>query len=327
MYSSNVIQLPTALRTPLRTGAAIATTSAKILPLDKFRPNARATVQTPNALVSPSPVAASATDAPLTAGDLWDAITAHRVVMHYQPQYDMRTGETVAAEALVRLIDIEGQLIYPDRFIDMAEQSDIIVPLGRAVIEQVCADLAAFRADGFVLQRMAINLSARQLNLDASLVEFIDQMVARHGLKYDDLEFELTERQSLTPNCEGIALLSVLAERGARIVIDDFGIGYSSVLYLTELPISAFKLDRALVNRLPEDKAMQSVVKSLLMLAKDLELEVVAEGIETKEQNEYLARAGCLLAQGFGYAKPMAIGALRTFLTEATSVDRWVTQE
>ena len=314
MNSSNVFQLPTTLRTD--TSAPVGAMSAKVLPLDKFRRNARASAPTLNvAFPSPS-VASSAIEAPLTVGEIWDALNEGRIEMHYQPQYDMRTGKTVAAEGLVRLIDVEGQLIYPDRFIDMAEQSYLIVPLGRAVIEQVCADLAACRAARLPVERIAINLSAHQLNLDANLVEFIDQTIVQHGLTYDDLEFELTERQTLTPNCAGMALLNALAERGARIVIDDFGTGYSSVLYLTELPISAFKLDCALVSRLPEDRVMQSVVKSLLTLAADLELEVIAEGVETHEQNEFLARAGCPYAQGFGYAKPMAIDAFRTFLTE-----------
>ena len=252
----------------------------------------------------------------LTPHDVWEALNEGRMVMHYQPQYDMRTGKTVAAEALVRLIDRDDQLIYPDRFIDTTEQSDIIVPLGRAVIEQVCVDLRACRAEGIEIQRIAINLSAHQLNIDTTLLNFVDNVIARHGLKYDDLEFEITERQNLTSNCAGIDLLKKLNQRGARIVIDDFGIGYSSVVYLTELPISAFKLDRALVSRLPEDKAMQSVVKSLLRLAEDLDVDVVAEGIETKEQNEYLAHAGCPFAQGFGYAKPMAIANFQAFLTE-----------
>lgn len=256
----------------------------------------------------------------LTPGEVWDALNNGRLQVHYQPQYDMATGETIAAEALVRLVDNDAKLIYPDRFIEMAERSDLIVPLGRAVIERVCADLAACRAAGIALQRIAINLSARQLTADAGLLDFIDRMLVVNGLQYGDLEFELTERQGLSPDCVGLLILSALSERGARIVIDDFGIGYSSIVYLTALPISAFKLDRALVSRLTEDHSRQSVVKSLLMLAEDLKLDVIAEGIATHEQHEYLARAGCRYAQGFGYAKPMPIGDLQAFLTERGAV-------
>lgn len=250
----------------------------------------------------------------LTIADVWDAITENRVVMQYQPQYDMRTGKMVAAEALTRLKDINGNLIYPNRFIDLLEQSDLIVWLGRSVIEHVCSDLSDCRAAGYEIERIAINLSARQLNIDASLVDYIDQMIVEYGLAYSDLEFELTERQCLTPQCEGMEVLNLLAERGVRIVIDDFGVGYSSVVYLTELPISAFKLDRALIDRLPDDKAMQTLVRSLLNLANSLHLEVVAEGIENAAQNDYLMRAGCPYAQGFAYSKPLDIKDLRAFM-------------
>jgi EAL domain-containing protein (putative c-di-GMP-specific phosphodiesterase class I) len=212
------------------------------------------------------------------------------------------------------LVDAEGHLIHPGRFIDAVEHSDLIVPFGRAVIEQVCAGLAAVRAEHIPLKRIAINLSAHQLNLDSMLVEFINQMLKHHELGYEDLEFELTERQALGANDPGVDTLRVLAERGARLVVDDFGTGYSSVLCLTELPVSAFKLDCALVSRLPEDQRVWHVVQNLLTLASDLELEVIAEGVETQEQDEILTGAGCPFAQGFGYARPMAESTFRAFL-------------
>ena len=158
MKTLNVIQLPTALSSRQRTSAR-TTKTAEIMSLSEFRQKGTGSQVRP----------ILAKDEPLTAGDIWNAIAEQRMVMHYQPQYDMSTGKTVAAEALVRLVDVAGQLIYPDRFIEMVEQSDLIVPLGRAVIEQVCADLAAFRAEGFALQRIAINLSANQLNIDSGL--------------------------------------------------------------------------------------------------------------------------------------------------------------
>jgi EAL domain-containing protein (putative c-di-GMP-specific phosphodiesterase class I) len=250
----------------------------------------------------------------LTPGEVWDALNEGRFEMHYQPQYDMRTGETVSVEALIRLVDLDEQLVYPDRFISQVEEGDLIVPLGRAVIERVCADLAESRAAGFAIERVAINLSSHQLNIDSGLVTFIDQTIARYGLAHADLEFELTERQRLTPQCEGLEVLNELAARGVRIVLDDFGIGYSSIVYLAQLPVTAFKLDRVLVRHLPGDKTMQALVESLLMLARTLDLEIIAEGIETQAQHEYLLRAGCPYAQGFGYAKPMNLDSLKTFL-------------
>ena len=295
MNPNNVIQLRPSQKKRSGLGIGQSRVSAEILPLSTL-----------TAIPSQPEM--------LSAGDVWAAIAEQRVVMHYQPQYHMLSGATVAAEALVRLVDHDNNLIYPDSFITLVEQNDLIVPLGRAVIEQVCADLAACRREGYTLRRVAINLSAHQLNIDTSLIEFVDQTITRHGLEWADLEFELTERQHLTSKCDGIASLKAFVECGARLVIDDFGIGYSSVVYLTELPISAFKLDRALISRLLEDEALQCVVKSLIALADNLDLEVVAEGIETDAQNEYLKSVGCEFAQGFGYAKPMGIDALGSFL-------------
>lgn len=257
----------------------------------------------------------------LTPADVWSAICEERVRVHYQPQYDMSTGETVAAEALVRLIDRDGRLIYPDRFIETVEHSDLIGPLGRTVIKQACAAIADCRADGLGLQRLAINLCAHQLNVDTQLPDFVDETLSINGLQPGDLEFELTERQGLDATGDGAAVLRELASRGARIAIDDFGMGYSSIGYLTwtGLPVSSIKLDRVLVNRLLDDNKAQSIVYSLLMLASDLGLEVVAEGIETDEQNQFLASAGCSHAQGFGYARPMSADDLRVFVANNCS--------
>ncbi len=266
--------------------------------------------------VRPRAVAEVTRQRPLTINEVWDALNEARIEMHYQPQYDLATGEIIAAEALLRLVDGQGQLVYPDRFIELVEHSDLIVPLGRAVIERVCANLVQIRADGGVLPHVAINLAAHQLNSDDGLVGFIDDTLAEHGLAYADLEFELTERQRLDTNGEGSPALVALATRGAKITIDDFGIGYSSVVCLTELPIGAFKLDRALIGRLPEDETMQSVVTALLKLAEHLKLDVVAEGVETQAQHQWLTDAGCPAVQGFGYAKPMPLDQLQALLVE-----------
>jgi EAL domain-containing protein (putative c-di-GMP-specific phosphodiesterase class I) len=254
----------------------------------------------------------------LTPADVWRAICDNQVRVHYQPQYHLKTGEMVAAEALVRLLDGNDQLIYPDRFIEIAEQSDLIVVLGRKIIEQVCTDLATCRRQGLALQRIAINVSAQQLNVDTLLPDFIEEAVGRHGLLYSDLEFELTERQEVTQDSQARIVLSKLAARGARIVIDDIGVGYSSVAYLMldDVSISAIKLDCELVRDLPENKRKQCLVQSLLSLAASLGLEVVAEGVETAAQNDYLASVGCPHAQGFGYAKPMSIIDLQNFIAE-----------
>ena len=250
-----------------------------------------------------------------TLGQLWNAISDDRIVNHYQPQYDLATGRTVAVEALVRVVDEDGEMLFPDRFIVEAERSGMIVPLGRTVIRQACRDLAGWRRQGLTLDRVAINLSAHQLKVDSLLLNYVDKMLDIHGLQHY-LEFELTERQELDQDGPGIDTLNTLAAQGARLALDDFGIGYSSVHYLSALDIRTVKLDRSLVSRLPEDRTTMGVTRHLLAMAEELDMEVVAEGIETQAQNDYLAEARCDLGQGFLVARPMAEDALADFLVD-----------
>jgi EAL domain-containing protein (putative c-di-GMP-specific phosphodiesterase class I) len=270
---------------------------------------------------APVPVAHSgnavrqARDDTFTLGQLWSAIADDRIVNHYQPQYHFTTGETVAVEALVRVVEEDGNLLYPDRFIAQAEDSGMIVPLGRTVIRQACRDLAGWRRQGLTLDRVAINLSAHQLKVDTLLVSYVEKMLDVHGLDYSDLEFELTERQALERDGPAMQTLHTLAAEGARLALDDFGVGYSSVAYLSELDISTVKLDRGMVGRLPDNASTAGVTRHLLAMAEDLDIDVVAEGIETQAQNDYLAEAGCDLGQGFLVARPMAEAALIDFLS------------
>ena len=137
------------------------------------------------------------------------------------------------------------------------------------------------------------------------------------------LEFELTERHGLQADCHGHAVLDALAQRGARIVIDDFGVGYSSVIYLAELPVAAFKLDRTLVAGVLEDGPARTLIDGLLALAENMGLDVVAEGVETKGQGDYLEAAGCPLAQGYGYARPMLFDDLMDLVEEENALTEY----
>jgi len=238
-------------------------------------------------------------------GWLLDAISDERVVVHYQPQYDLISRRVVSVEALVRLTDTRGELYYPDSFIEVAEESGLILALGRVVIKQVCRDLAEWRAQGLELASVAINLSASQLSLDDMLGPFIDKMLMSYDLAYSDLEFEITERQQLDHRGPGAETLRTLAHNGSRLALDDFGIGYSSISFLTELPIDTVKLDRSMVSKVLTDQTTQRVIHHLMNMAKDLGLKVIAEGIETDEQDDYLREVSCDLGQGFGFARPM----------------------
>ena len=265
-------------------------------------------------LISDHPSSQPAVAPPLDLGELWNAINEKRVVAHYQPQFDFSSGHTVAVEALARIVDESGALILPARFIELAEESAMIVPLGRAIIAQACEDLARWRAEGVAVERMAINLSAHQLNVDESLARYIDDCAAAHGLTAADLEFELTERQFLDSNGTGATSINAIAELGAGLALDDFGIGYSSVAYLSDLPVTTVKLDRNMVARIPEHQTTERVIRHLVAMALDIGVNVVAEGIETWDQHDYLASTGCHLGQGFLFAEAMHAEDLTGFV-------------
>jgi EAL domain-containing protein (putative c-di-GMP-specific phosphodiesterase class I) len=248
-------------------------------------------------------------------GQLWHAITEERIVTHYQPQFHMDDGRTFGMEALVRIRRRDGTLQFPDTFIREAEESGMIIPLGRRVIHQACHDLASWRASGFEVERISINLSAHQINTDDRLTEYVQQMVLTHGLNYSDLEFELTERQALNPMGIGTRTLCQLSALGARLAIDDFGTGYSSVAYLSNLPVDTVKIDRCMVSRLDDCDTTERIIRHLLNMARDLELTVIGEGIETAAQQAFLAQHGCHYGQGFLISRPMPAQEVTQFLT------------
>ncbi|MCZ6616916.1 MAG: EAL domain-containing protein [Gammaproteobacteria bacterium] len=246
---------------------------------------------------------------------LWDAIQDQQVVVHYQPQFDLATGQIAAMEALVRISGPSGNLLYPDSFIKAAEECGLIVNLGRAIARQACQDFAGWRKSGFSVERIAINLSANQLNLDHFFFEFMQSTLSETGLTFQDIEFELTERQFLESDGSGTNTLRALSNAGSRLALDDFGTGYSSLSYLTTLDIDTIKLDREMVRRLPNHDTTSCIVSHLLVLAEDLGLQVVAEGVETKDQKNFLTEAGCHLAQGFFLALPLPRDQVQSLLT------------
>ena len=305
LSTDNVLMLPPAQDHPAASMAAIeAEQPSNVV---RFRPRQRK-AQVP--MAHSGNALRKASDDTYTLGQLWHAIEHDRVVNHYQPLFDLDTGRVVAAEALVRVEDENGELMFPDRFIELAESSGMIVPLGRAVIRQVCADLANWRRRGVSIGRVSINLSAQQLNVDDVLATFVAKMLDLHDLCHSDLEFELTERQALDLAGPARQTLQALVDAGARLALDDFGVGFSSLSYLTELDVHTVKLDRTMTHKLPEHVATATVTRHILAMAVDLGLTVVGEGIETQAQRNHLQFAGCHLGQGFLLARPMSQEAL-----------------
>jgi EAL domain-containing protein (putative c-di-GMP-specific phosphodiesterase class I)/GGDEF domain-containing protein len=238
------------------------------------------------------------------AGELRQAIDDDRLELHYQPQYALGSGELVSAEALMRLRDSTGALVMPDRFIGIAEETGLIVEMGRWAIETACRQLADWRAQGKRLRHVAVNLSPRQL-LDAELIPTIKAAVLRAGLAFSDLELELTEAQMIENLPLVNNVLDEIAALGVRIAVDDFGSGYSSLAYLSRLPLHRLKIDRALVQAATGDRRAAQIVAAVVAMARELGLKVTAEGIETEAQRRLVADAGCHLGQGFLMARPV----------------------
>jgi diguanylate cyclase (GGDEF)-like protein len=247
------------------------------------------------------------------AAELEQALDQRRLVLHYQPQYAIDTQRVVGVEALVRLQSESGELIGPDQFIELAEETGLIVPLGRWVIEEACQELARWRRAGCGKTRMAVNISPRQL-LEADFIDLIDQAVARAGIRHADLELEITERQVVEHLAEVEQTLRALTARGVRVAIDDFGTGYSSLAYLMELSITTIKIDRAFMARIPGDARAGRIVTAIIAMANALGLTLTAEGIETPAQHRFLLEAGCELGQGYGFARPQDAETIKQYL-------------
>ncbi|MEN8259447.1 MAG: GGDEF domain-containing phosphodiesterase [Pseudomonadota bacterium] len=235
--------------------------------------------------------------------ELEQALEQDRLVLHYQPQYEVNSQRIVGMEALLRLETESGELIFPDRFIELAEDNGLIVPLGHWVIRKACQQLRCWREQGFGPLRMAVNLSPSQL-VDPQLIDVIREAVEGAGLCYGDLELEITEQRMAEhlPSVENV--LTTLSAQGIRIAVDDFGTGYSSLAYLARLPLQAMKIDRSFLTAIEEDPRARRLATSIIAMGKALDLEIIAEGVETQEQQQFLEAVGCHLGQGYGFARP-----------------------
>ena len=247
------------------------------------------------------------------AAEIEQALKHNRVVLHYQPQYAIETQRVIGVEALVRLQGADGNLIAPNQFIELAEDTGLILPLGRRVLEEACRQLARWHRAGSGPLRMAINVSPRQL-LEPDFVDVVDQAVADAGIEHADLELEITERQVVEHMAGVEQTLRALSARGVRIAIDDFGTGYSSLAYLMQLSVHKVKIDRAFLAEIPTEPRAERIVTAIIAMAKALGMALTAEGIETPAQQQFLLDAGCEFGQGFGFARPQEADAIMRYL-------------
>lgn len=252
--------------------------------------------------------------------DLRRALAEDELFVLYQPQFDLSTGRMIGAEALVRWRLPDATLRGPDEFIPAAEQTGMIVALGQYVARQVASDLAAWQdllPDGF---RLAINVSPRQFAANAELVETLRQVFGAAGVPLSRLTVEITETGLLADDGRASALLDELIAEGIDIALDDFGKGYSSLLRLRQLPIGAIKIDRDFVRGLPGNASDCAVVSAMINMASALGVGIVAEGIETRAQRDYLLGVGCGKGQGYLMGRPMPAEDLRALLGEVRSL-------
>ncbi|HET7728984.1 MAG TPA: EAL domain-containing protein [Usitatibacter sp.] len=239
--------------------------------------------------------------------DLRVALERGELALHYQPQWDMRSGRIVACEALVRWNHPTRGSISPGRFIALAEESGFIEPLGQWIIAQACAQMKRWREEGLPLERVSVNVSPRQFRR-RGLVEFIRRTVELEGLPAACIELEITEGLLLDRGAAVEGLLRELAEMGHRIALDDFGTGFSSMSYLKRFPVHTIKIDRAFIEGLDRSHDSEPIVAAIIAMSHALGKDVIAEGVETLEQSEVLQRLLCDQAQGFLVSRALPAG-------------------
>ncbi|MFJ4452649.1 putative bifunctional diguanylate cyclase/phosphodiesterase [Pseudomonas sp. NPDC089392] len=239
------------------------------------------------------------------------ALAERRFVLHYQPRIRLDTQQVLGYEALVRWDHPEFGLLYPDRFIGLAERSGFIVELGWEVLRLACEALSAWHTQGRET-RLAVNVSALQLR-QADFAARLLSKLQRHGIAPQRLELEITETTILDPEGTAVAHLHTLRGAGLGISLDDFGRGYAGFAHLHSLPLSKLKIDRSLIAPLSNSPDDSPIVSSTIILAKRLGLEVVAEGVETREQVVCLKLAGCDIAQGYHFSRPLSPAQLREY--------------
>lgn len=248
------------------------------------------------------------------------ALKRGEFVLHYQPLVDFRSGTMVGVEALVRWQHPERGLLSPDKFIPLAEETGLIVPLGEWVLRTACAQAKAWQGCGYPALRVAVNLSRRQFQ-QKNLVQTVSQVLAETGLDPHRLELELTE-SLLIHDAEGtIAMLHALHAMGIRLSIDDFGAEYSSLGYLKRLPINTLKIDQSFVRDIATSRDDASITKAIITLAHCLNLNVVAEGVETEGQVEFLRSEQCNEMQGWYFSHALTTEDLGRLLTAGAPVE------
>jgi EAL domain-containing protein (putative c-di-GMP-specific phosphodiesterase class I) len=247
--------------------------------------------------------------------ELRDALSRGQLTLHYQPKVDTGSGLVHSAEALLRWTHPELGAVPPADFIPVAEECGLIGAIGDWVIREACRQARAWQLDGLPPLRVAVNLSAAQFRY-GNLLESVQLALQESGLAAHYLEVELTESAVMTDPEESIRILEQLSRMGVMVSVDDFGTGYSSMTYLRRLPIDKLKIDRSFISDLSDSPQNATIVRAIVSLAHSLNLKVVAEGVETREQLQFLTRLNCDQYQGH-YFSPAVDAAEFTALLQS----------
>ena len=252
-------------------------------------------------------------------GDLRLALERNEFEVHYQPIVDLASGKTVAVEALLRWRNQEKGLVNPNAFIPLAETTGLIVPIGEWVLRQACLDALMLQEQGHYIQ-MSVNLSGRQFR-EEPLIDTIERILLETGLDPTMLMLEITESVLMEHAESTVARLYRLKDMGIYLSIDDFGTGYSSMTYLKRFPVAKLKIDQSFIRDILDDSEDMAITGATVQMAHGLRLKVVAEGIETPAQAEYLREHGCDFGQGFLYSRPVPMPDLLEYLETGAAGD------
>jgi len=248
--------------------------------------------------------------------DMRDALRDRHFTVYFQPKVDLATETVCGMEALVRWEKPDGSIVSPADFIPLAEETGLIVPLGEFVLEASCRAMQVLDGMGCAGLKVSVNLSPEQFS-QSDLVEMVEANLEKNGLPPARLELEITESTLMTDVESSIAKLDELVDRGISISIDDFGTGYSSLYYLKNFPIDVLKIDQSFVRDITTDDSDAQIVETIILMARNLGIGVVAEGVETREQLEVLKGFNCEKVQGFYYSKPLPLEKLVEFLRKS----------
>jgi len=243
-----------------------------------------------------------------------NALKNNELIPYYQPKINARTNEVIGLETLIRWKDAKKGIIYPDEFIPFCQESELIIDIDRYMLVHSMRQVLIWQREGIKTGKLSVNVSAKKLE-KANFVNELKQIIEDEHFNPNDLELEILESQIMNNPKRSANMLRELKELGISISIDDFGTGYSSLSYLKDLPIDRIKIDRSFVIDLPHNKDSVSIVKTIISLANNLGLDMIAEGVETKEQLDFLLSQGCMNIQGYYFSKPLSAVVCRDYLS------------